>query len=730
MTIQETALDYLKRGFSVIPLHGSDEPHGAPVDERGKRPALKSWKEYQTRKPTEAEVEKWFHSNRKTNLGIVTGAVSGITIVDFDTKEAVEMAKQRGFPATPTVKTGKGYHAYCRYREGHRNFQKRKDLPGVDLRGEGGYAVAPPSIHATGKQYTWVNGRSLNDVELAEVPDWIIAENSEDRTPLDEVFQGATKGNRNEALARTAGAVIGKGFSYEDALQFCLTWNMQNNPPLSEREVETTVHSIWQTHQRNRSISNHCPAEENPSQGESDSHNWPTLPIEAIPNGIVADFLDLACSNSEADPAAVLATFLVRFGIECGTGPHAMVGESRHTARGNCVIVGESSKSRKGTSAGPVKALFADIEGCRTSPGPLSSGEGIIYAVRDEVREWRVDKKSGAGEWIVSDPGIDDKRLFVLDEEFANALSATKREGNTLSSIIRCLYDDGNAEPLTKSNRIKATGAHVGIVTHITLFELKTRLTENEQLNGFGNRFLWVCARRNGIVPFPEPMDEYKKRKLQAALKERLDRALVAGRMAFSDEAKSLWTIEYPRLSMAHSGLAGCMVNRAEAHVTRLSLIYSLIAGHDRIETQDLKAAMAFWRYCHESAFYIFGGAPADRRKLKIMEYLRSREGQCATKNEIRKELFNNHINAAELSELLTSMEGENLIICVAEQTGGAPRTMIILKNSSVKSVKSVITPPTHTLNTLNTLNTQDENENDTDLEDFDIPGAEVINAS
>lgn len=450
-----------------------------------------------------------------------------------------------------------------------------------------------------------------------------------------------------------------------------------------------------------------CRTEQSPSEIEFESLHWPALDQAAIPNGIVADFLDLACSNSEADPAAVLATFLVRFGIECGTGPHVMVGESRHTARSNCVIVGDSSKSRKGTSAGPVKSIFAGIDGCRTSPGPLSSGEGIIYNVRDEVREWRVDKKGDAGEWVISDPGVDDKRLFVMDEEFANALSATKREGNTLSSIVRCLYDDGNAEPLTKSNRIKTTGAHVGITTHITLFELKKRLTENEQFNGFGNRFLWICAKRNGIVPFPEPMDDYKKRKLQVILKERLNRALVAGKVTFSDEAKSLWMAEYPRLSMAHTGLAGCMVNRAEAHVTRLALTYSLLAGHDRIEFQDLQAAMAFWGYCHESAFYIFGGAPADRRKLKIIEYLKSRDGQSATKNEIRREVFNNHMPATELSELLTLMETDSLIDCITEPTGGAPRTMIILKHSCVKSVKSPPTEDVTDLITLKTLITQ-----------------------
>ncbi len=136
---------------------------------------------------------------------------------------------------------------------------------------------------------------------------------------------------------------------------------------------------------------------ENPSEGEYGSQEpkvWPELHTDAL-SGLLGDFVSAACSNSEADPAAVAATFLVRFGIECGAAPHVMVGDSRHTARLNTVIVGESSKARKGTSAGPVKEMFKSMEGCRTSPGPLSSGEGIIYAVRDEQREWKTDKKEG-----------------------------------------------------------------------------------------------------------------------------------------------------------------------------------------------------------------------------------------------------------------------------------------------------------------------------------------------
>ena len=179
------ARDYVARGISVIPLYGPDEPAGEPVDRRGKRPAISSWKEYQGRLATDAELVEWF-DKKPRNIGIVTGELSGFTVVDFDTQEAIASAKGKGFPKGPLSKTAKGIHALCRYEEGHRNFQKRADLPGIDLRAEGGYIVAPPSIHATGATYQWMKGRGL-DYPLPAVPDWLLVKNNTGKATIEEL---------------------------------------------------------------------------------------------------------------------------------------------------------------------------------------------------------------------------------------------------------------------------------------------------------------------------------------------------------------------------------------------------------------------------------------------------------------------------------------------------------------------------------------------------------------
>ena len=161
-TILDYAMDYVyEKGYSVIPLRPRD-----------KRPVAK-WEEYQKRKATKDELKKWFYRT-DNNIGIVTGAISDLSVVDLDGKDAVDFMTSEGreLPITPIVKTGKeyGYHLYHKFNEALRNFQARMNLPHIDLRSEGGYVVAPPSIHPSGKPYQWFN----ESAPCLPVPDWFL----------------------------------------------------------------------------------------------------------------------------------------------------------------------------------------------------------------------------------------------------------------------------------------------------------------------------------------------------------------------------------------------------------------------------------------------------------------------------------------------------------------------------------------------------------------------------
>jgi len=245
-----TALDwaiwYVSKGLSVIPLRPKD-----------KKPAIATWKQYQYSEPSEADLKIWFADGNQNNVGIVTGKHSGIVVVDFDNQESVEFAKENNFPETPRVATGKGFHAYYCYKEGVRNFQKRDDLPGIDLRGDGGYVVAPPSIHPSGKQYQWMTGKGLDDLALAELPEIILVRKPEEKAPLKDLYKGVDKGSRNDTLARLAGSWVNDDLSLNECLENALLWNQKNDPPLDLKEIERTVASIFDRHHNDKTKATH-----------------------------------------------------------------------------------------------------------------------------------------------------------------------------------------------------------------------------------------------------------------------------------------------------------------------------------------------------------------------------------------------------------------------------------------------------------------------------------------
>ncbi|MGH8603344.1 MAG: DNA-primase RepB domain-containing protein, partial [Gammaproteobacteria bacterium] len=339
---------------------------------------------------------------------------------------------------------------------------------------------------------------------------------------------------------------------------------------------------------------------------------WPVLPDAAL-IGIVGDVVRLATLDSEADPAAVLLTTLARAGATIGSGVFTTVGDTVHTPRLFTVLVGASSRSRKGTSYSPVEKVFRAtyerflVNGNAPFPlgldltisyGPLSSGEGLVHAVRDASET--LDKE---GKPI--DPGVDDKRLFVIEGEFGAVLKAAQRDGNTLSAILRSAWDHGNIQPLTKHNRIKATGAHVNFTGHITSQELHVLLQSSDIWNGFANRILWGTVKRTKHVPFPVAIPPGDLAEISTKLE-------VCIRHAYSDPdhprlfdqaAAGKWGAIYESLTEDRAGVLGAVTSRSEAQVLRLALLYSALDPHaSMIEVQHLKAAVAVWQFCDESA--------------------------------------------------------------------------------------------------------------------------------
>ncbi len=387
-------------------------------------------------------------------------------------------------------------------------------------------------------------------------------------------------------------------------------------------------------------------------------------------HGLLGDFVRAIEPHSEADPAALLMTLLVTFGNIVGRSPGFLVNGTQHRANLFSVFVGPTSSGRKGTAHRAVAGQFQDIDDvwsqCCVAQG-LSSGEGVIWAVRDPCTIRRGEK--GKEKDVVEDGGVEDKRLFVVEEEFGSVLKMCQREGNTLSNVLRLAWDGSNLRTLTKHSAVMATGPHISVVGHISAEDLRKFMTETESANGFGNRFLWVAVERSKCLPDGGFPDDSVLKPLRIRLGEAVCFGAQVGIMTRDDAASKLWRQEYERLSAERPGLFGCIVARAVPQVLRLSMIYALLDKSQTIKYDHLSAALEVWRYCEDSVRYIFGDQSGNGVADRIgLELLKKPEGM--TRTDISA-MFHRNVAADEIDRALRLLTARGLVRREIQLTNG-----------------------------------------------------------
>ncbi|MFQ6026921.1 MAG: DUF3987 domain-containing protein [Dehalococcoidia bacterium] len=413
---------------------------------------------------------------------------------------------------------------------------------------------------------------------------------------------------------------------------------------------------------------------------------WPNPIAEEGFHGVTGEITRAIDPQTEADPAATLLTTLVFAGNYIGPNVYARVTEDCHPGKVNVVFCGQSGKARKGLSAGPVKEAYERAEEVDRSEswarncikGGLSSGEGLIWAVRDPIfkRQEIIDGKRRTGEYedVMVDPGVEDKRLLALETEFASVLKVLAREGSTLSPLIRQAWDTGELQSLTKNSPAHATGAHISIIGHVTIRELRKYLAETEAANGFGNRFLWVCVKRSKLLP--EGGDGIPYQEIVPKLHDALKQAQVIrglGKPLFRDDAaRREWAAIYEELSEGQAGLVGDVTNRAEAQVLRLSVIYAALDGSEVIRPEHQRAALAVWEYCENSARYIFQDRTGNELGDKILDALTN--GPMSG-TEINNSL-GTHVKAIQIRDALKILVELGRVRSEQEKGKGRPTTI------------------------------------------------------
>lgn len=375
-------------------------------------------------------------------------------------------------------------------------------------------------------------------------------------------------------------------------------------------------------------------------------------------HGFAGEMLDLLEPQTEADSAAILFQFFAAFGNCVGRNGWFPVEATRHHSNLFVCVVGKSSKARKGTSWSQVQRMMTlgAPEWLPRLQKGLSSGEGLLAAVRD----------ANADE---GDAGVTDKRLMIIEPEFASVLQRMARDGNTLSANLREGFDGGTMQVMTRTKPLIATNAHLSLVTHITKTELQRLLNATERSNGLANRFLWIYAERSKLLPEGGDVDPAALEAMGHRLGKIIESASNEHRYSRTVGARALWRDVYTELNAEPVGTYGEMTSRAQAQVTRLSMIYAMLDRADDIDTPHLEAALAAWHYAKESALLVFGDDLANPLANRIRALLEERPH---SRTDISK-AFTNNLDKKRLDEALAALVEAGLAHCTTSNTNGRP---------------------------------------------------------
>jgi hypothetical protein len=384
----------------------------------------------------------------------------------------------------------------------------------------------------------------------------------------------------------------------------------------------------------------------------------PVLPVAAF-HGCAGLAVRTIAPHTEAHPASILLQLLAAFGNMVGRGPHCLVDTTRHGLNLFLVLVGDSSKARKGTSWSQIARLFAEVDQpwltTRVNTARLTAG-GLVHTLRDQQ------------------PATD-RRLLALSEEFAAVLRTLKSGNGHLSSLLRCAWDSGHLPALDMNRPVQATGTHISLIAHITQRELTPNLHPTEAHNGFANRCLWAWVQRSNCLPDGGSLTAGDLSPVARELRGALDWAASTPEILFHRDAAAaeLWRDCYPSLSQLRPGMRGAATSRAEAQVLRLSAIYAALDSTSVIALPHLEAALAVWDYCYASATLLFGRSTGDPIADRIREAIDASGGALSKSQIVR--LFHGHIEAARIDAALETLVALGALDPHSEPTGGRPST-------------------------------------------------------
>ena len=395
-----------------------------------------------------------------------------------------------------------------------------------------------------------------------------------------------------------------------------------------------------------------------------DIHRNVPIPSDLCFYGLVGQIAKAGSDQSEAHPVAIAANTMALLGVAVGPAVYLTVGDSWQHANLFWCHVGSSGDGRKGTAKslpiGRIAKRLSTIceEACpQVHDGALASGEGVAIFVHDGYKEGKNDV-----------PAIEDKRLLVVLEELDGLLTVSKREGNTLSAVIRGLWDSKSIRPATKGARLWATNPHIGMTCDVTAAELRERLAGRDLTNGFANRFIFFFANRPKLVPNPKPTPMETVDKFAQRIREIVNFAGAEGvyerdsrKMVLTDEAMTEYERLYLGFAAQHdSELIKSLLVRRPAVLLRMSMLFALTDQTLTVNKGHIDAAAAWVQFWADSVRYIFSSdvetiqvQHVSGMASKLLDFLKRGK---ATRTDITRKCFAGNQHKSDIDQVITSL--------------------------------------------------------------------------
>lgn len=391
------------------------------------------------------------------------------------------------------------------------------------------------------------------------------------------------------------------------------------------------------------------------SGGGADFDRPPPVPDPACLYGLVGEVAREGSDGAETHPIAIAGNFITYLSCAIGRTPYLAVGNTSHHARLFFLHVGRSGRGRKGDALSLVSRIDEAVRRRRPALAPqihrggLSTREGLAALIHDGYRV-------GQQEVLA----ITDKRLWVVESEFANVLQQSQRGGNTLSAALRDCWDGVDLKPATKTNRVHASEPHVCLSGAISPAELLALVQRRELLNGFVNRFLLAWGERTRVEAFPRRASQQQVDAIAVKVVDTLEFARPktddpeAVPMTLSVGARQCYAELYGSELNQDFGstLLDSLLERRAPMLLRLAMVFALTDQQWLIEERHLNAARLWIRYATDSVSFVFSGSAESPSAFKvrwaaerIADFLAARG--AASRKDIVVDCFGRHQPAA-----------------------------------------------------------------------------------